>query len=132
MDLIFLPDYCGALYVYSLLEKNETMISVKITEMDYGCGAEEQFHQETVWEIMTPDPESRQTVHRMQFNIKWFKKPFYGGSLEKGVKKDITKLNKKYTKFFRKNSIKFLNGEPYQDPLLVDGVYQWSLQSPKK
>ena len=41
MDLIFLPAYCGALYVYSLLEKNETMISLKITEMDYGCGAEE-------------------------------------------------------------------------------------------
>ena len=59
----------------------------------------------------------------MQFNIKWFKKPFYGGSLEKGVKRDITKLNKKYTKFFRKSATKFLSGEPYEDPLLVDGVY---------
>ena len=125
MDLIFLPDYCGALYVYALLEKTDTTFSVKVSEFDYGCGGQENFVQESIWDVMTPDPASRQTVHRLQWRIKWINKPFYGGSMEKGMKKDVGALNGFYTKFFKDGAINFLSGPPYEGATLSDGEVTW-------
>ena len=125
MDLIFLPAYCGALYVYSLMEKTDTSFSVKVTETDYGCGGQENFIQESIWNVMTPDPASRQTVHRLQWRIRWISKPFYGAGMERGMKEDLGELNPMYTKFFKDGAINFLTGPPYDKATLLDGEFTW-------
>ena len=125
MDLIFLPAYCGALYVYSLMEKTETSFSIKVTESDYGCGGQENFLQESIWNVMTPDPQSRQTVHRLQWRIKWISKPFYGAGMERGMKEDLSEKNGFYTDYFKNGAINYLAGEPYKDPAMVDGEFTW-------
>ena len=55
----FAPDYADLAVRYSLLEKTDTSIKIKETHVSSNAPYTDTFEVWIVWNIMTPDPNSR-------------------------------------------------------------------------
>ena len=69
--------------IFSLVRKDETHITMKSTQTSNDCPYMENLETWVVWDIMTPNPLSQQTVHRLIFKFKWIgSKPIVSGTIE--------------------------------------------------
>lgn len=59
----------------SLVEKSDTKITIKATNVNDGAPYVEKFQTWVKWEILTPDPRSKQVAVRQTYNVHWFSKP---------------------------------------------------------
>ena len=58
-----------------------------------------------LWDIVTPDPLSRQTVHRQMYKFRWTgTKPIIAGTLESATEDGMKSLNPFLTEFFATRS----------------------------
>ena len=123
----FTPDYCRNFARYSMLEKNETHLTWKVTAYGFDdCAGGTSFENWMMWEIMTPDPRSRQVVHRLTYWINWLDRPWYGSTIEGILEDGFEKYNYELNNFFKSSATNYLIGEPYENATVgLDGVETW-------
>ena len=128
----FLPDQCYQMAIYSLIERTDTKIVLKCTQIGKDCPFADNVQNWVKWEIMTPDPRSHQTVHRQTHFTYWEDKPLvFTKMIDNVLEEGMKKTNEPLKKYFREGAEKYLKGPPYDDPAVIDGQFVY-LQEKEK
>ena len=107
-----------------MLAKNETHIVLHFTGFTTSCiNIAENIIVHTEWDILTPDPKSNQVIHRRMYNIEWTKKPALWKVANNLGHKAMAFSVEVLSDFFISSSVKYLAGEPYEDPTVVNRAY---------
>ena len=81
------------------------------------------------FDIMTPDPLSHQTVHRLVWKLHWVgPRPALAGAVESATEASMKGFNAHVTDFFQTSAQAYLEGPPYENPTLIDGKIRWVLE----
>ena len=101
--MAFTPDYGMEYVIIQLIEKSPTKITIfEVHENDPDFPFGDAFEFWIMWEAMTMDPDSRQTVFRKQYRLKWLDRPggFIAGKIQGGVTDGNDEFNSKFAAFF--------------------------------
>ena len=120
----FAPDYADLYARYSIIKKTDTHITIKQTHVTENAPYVENFEVWLVWDMLTADPQSKQTTFRKQFKVKWFDKPMIWRMIQGIVGDRIIEHNDKLPTFFQEGTVNFLKGPPYAD--LSIAQHPWS------
>ena len=104
--------------------KSETHINLHFTGFSTDClNSAEKVIVHSEWDIITADPRSNQVIHRRMYKVEWTSKPALWRAIENGVHKAMERSVKGLSGFFRKSSVYYLEGEPYERPTYENGTY---------
>lgn len=118
------PKYCDNQSTASLLAKNETHIVLHFTGFTTKCiNIAENIIVHTEWDIITPDPKSNQVIHRRMYKIEWTKTPALWKVADNLSHKAMAFSVDVLQDHFVSSSVKYLEGEPYRDPTVVNRAY---------
>lgn len=81
------------------------------------------FESWMLWEIMTPDPRSSQTVHRVTWRFNWINRPSIWGMIDSMAVDAMENANPSLTDFYRNSAMYYRAGPPYPVCDYDDGVY---------
>ena len=131
-ETIFTPKYCDSLSTTSLLAKNETYINIHFTGYTSECAnVAEKLIIHTEWDILTPDPRSKQVIHRRMYRLDWTSKPLLWKIVDNEVHKAMRDTVYKLTQWFKVSSKRYLEkqkGKWYKRPTVKkDGSYVYHI-----
>ena len=78
---------------FSLLEKTDLAITIKITTVSDGALYADSFELWMIYEIITPDIRSNQVAMRQTYRLKWIKKPIVYKLIKKEFKDGVKESN---------------------------------------
>ena len=111
----FVPDFVEYYGRYSLMERNDTHIKIFEQHVTRDAPYSDTFQTEVIWDILTADPQSHQTVFRKSYFLHWFEKPLVWKLITKTVDSEVKGFNDSYPAFFQEATAKYLEGPPYAE-----------------
>ena len=83
-----------------MIEKTDTKIRIFEQHTSKNAPYTDTFQTEIFWDIMTPDPRSRQTVFRKSYHVRWFDKPLIWKIIKSFIVDEIVDFNRQLPAFF--------------------------------